>query len=713
MPVIAAVAGITAFLAPQLLTVMFGKLSALDAAILVGAISSATNAIAAGGNKSKILENVLIGMVSAGLGNVVSSSVISAQSLAALEESQRILLAQVASSAVSSVPSSTINGGHYFENIAGNVTGSLLSGALPQDIFTKLSPKDIEFLAKFADKATNILIGATPAFIMPGSAEEKLWRYTALAAQLSAQDATTVIVEKSKNNNNAAKTPPTMKKANTNINEDVSVLNKPNSATKVDNKPIANTTSKPVQQPIMPIDSANNEHDISLQDQLKSLQQQKYFIEREETSTYSHYFNEQKYENGFTQAAKEYEKLFAKQQKDSDFYHTQQEKLKSQTGLFKGTAAAMASDDLEQTLGRKVFAQANDLRQLQATMRSYIVQDIGAQINSIKHQIDLQEVHTERQQRAISRDSSVEKDRDAKIGAYSANILRAAELHIDGFTSRHSDAMNIAGATVAVAGGVMAPVASTIGVAAQIGLSSDWAQDKIANEFDANLEEIGITKSSRQDLAKFAAEATAFGVSGISAAKLPSVVGKGVTIGKEFISNNQFRSPLTFKFNEGKLYSGLPLDAVKLHSPILVKSANVDFAPSGFLDAQLYPTEKLQILGRYLYKRGVDLYPVEYLPKGKQYPAFTSCYDKTGRPAVFLPRDATVLEVKHELSHYLDFRKFGREFYDKLSTYKKEQMVLDRLKNNSLWNDLTIDEQIFSERYVADELLKDLNKKPK
>jgi hypothetical protein len=54
-----------------------------------------------------------------------------------------------------------------------------------------------------------------------------------------------------------------------------------------------------------------------------------------------------------------------------------------------------------------------------------------------------------------------------------------------------------------------------------------------------------------------------------------------------------------------------------------------------------------------------------------------------------VPRDATVLEVKHELSHCLDFRNLGKKNYDALSTYKKEQMVLDRLKNNRVWSQLS------------------------
>lgn len=73
----------------------------------------------------------------------------------------------------------------------------------------------------------------------------------------------------------------------------------------------------------------------------------------------------------------------------------------------------------------------------------------------------------------------------------------------------------------------------------------------------------------------------------------------------------------------------------------------------------------------------------------------------TGKPTVYLWPNSTALQVKHELSHYLDCKRLGPENYSSLSPLQKEQMVLDRLQNKKkFWNKLNMKEREFSIDYV-------------
>ncbi len=70
---------------------------------------------------------------------------------------------------------------------------------------------------------------------------------------------------------------------------------------------------------------------------------------------------------------------------------------------------------------------------------------------------------------------------------------------------------------------------------------------------------------------------------------------------------------------------------------------------------------------------------------------------------MYLWPNSTVLQVKHELSHYLDYKRLGLENYTALSTFEKEHMVLERLRNKKkFWNQLSLEERLFSEKYVED-----------
>ena len=129
------------------------------------------------------------------------------------------------------------------------------------------------------------------------------------------------------------------------------------------------------------------------------------------------------------------------------------------------------------------------------------------------------------------------------------------------------------------------------------------------------------------------------------------------------------------------------------------KAINLDFAPTGYLDGQLYPVDKLRLLGNYLHLRGVDV----NITKGN--PGFQARNPITGKPALYFTENPTVLEIKHELSHWLDYKSLGIEKYSQLSRLEKEQMVLERLNLNRVWESLNDQEKAFSFGYI--EIIKD------
>lgn len=88
-------------------------------------------------------------------------------------------------------------------------------------------------------------------------------------------------------------------------------------------------------------------------------------------------------------------------------------------------------------------------------------------------------------------------------------------------------------------------------------------------------------------------------------------------------------------------------------------------------------------------------------------PAFIGKWDGAG--VMKLPANPTELQVKHELSHYIDFRnsinqadsvKEGVQNFVDMDRLGREQSVLDRLQNNRIWNQLNEAEQSFSIDYV-------------
>ena len=125
---------------------------------------------------------------------------------------------------------------------------------------------------------------------------------------------------------------------------------------------------------------------------------------------------------------------------------------------------------------------------------------------------------------------------------------------------------------------------------------------------------------------------------------------------------------------------------------------DIDFKPDTILGGQAYPPEKLKRLIAHFEKNGTDV----VCTFNQKQAWFQARNPETGRPTLGFPPRPTVLQVRHELSHWLDCKTLGVDKYAKLSEYHKEQMVLDRLKQNRIWSNGVTNrsERDFSKKYV-------------
>jgi hypothetical protein len=107
----------------------------------------------------------------------------------------------------------------------------------------------------------------------------------------------------------------------------------------------------------------------------------------------------------------------------------------------------------------------------------------------------------------------------------------------------------------------------------------------------------------------------------------------------------------------------------------------------GQLGGDLFPAERIPALFKYLDRRRI------YLHEG-----INGSFDGV-RGVMTLPRNPTKLNVRHELSHLLDHRKYGDDYYKLFTPAQREQMVLERLKNNRIWDQLNDLERDWSVNY--------------
>jgi hypothetical protein len=110
---------------------------------------------------------------------------------------------------------------------------------------------------------------------------------------------------------------------------------------------------------------------------------------------------------------------------------------------------------------------------------------------------------------------------------------------------------------------------------------------------------------------------------------------------------------------------------------------------AGQLGGELFPTDKIPGLVKYLDRQGIYVHE-----------AVNGSFDGV-RGVMTLPRNPTKLNVRHELSHMLDYRKYGDDYYKLFTPAQREQMVLERLKNNRIWDKLNDAERDWSLKYPS------------
>lgn len=129
----------------------------------------------------------------------------------------------------------------------------------------------------------------------------------------------------------------------------------------------------------------------------------------------------------------------------------------------------------------------------------------------------------------------------------------------------------------------------------------------------------------------------------------------------------------------------------------------IDFiGDTGRLGGNLYGEKRLNQLSKYLDKRGIKLeINDEFLNSRNANGGFDAVNGK-----LILKSDATEYEVWHELSHYIQYKKLGKESYLELPRTTDfnapEQYVFDMLENNKRrWAEqLTEEERIHASEYI-------------
>ena len=109
----------------------------------------------------------------------------------------------------------------------------------------------------------------------------------------------------------------------------------------------------------------------------------------------------------------------------------------------------------------------------------------------------------------------------------------------------------------------------------------------------------------------------------------------------------------------------------------------------GQLGGQLFPAEKIPALVTYLNRRGIFLHE-----------GINGSFDGI-RGIMTLPRNPTRLNVRHELAHFLDFKTYNEDYYTRFTPAQREQMVLIRIKNNRIWDQLNDREREWSLNYPS------------
>jgi hypothetical protein len=122
---------------------------------------------------------------------------------------------------------------------------------------------------------------------------------------------------------------------------------------------------------------------------------------------------------------------------------------------------------------------------------------------------------------------------------------------------------------------------------------------------------------------------------------------------------------------------------------------------TGWLGGRLVSEKRLTTLRKFLDRRKVDLLVGdEYLETGK-----TGAFrvPKTGRPQLILSSNPTYYLLWHELSHYIHYRRIGRDAYVNLPREPRnvaEIAVFTMLDRPHRWMQLSPDEQMHAVNYL-------------
>jgi hypothetical protein len=120
----------------------------------------------------------------------------------------------------------------------------------------------------------------------------------------------------------------------------------------------------------------------------------------------------------------------------------------------------------------------------------------------------------------------------------------------------------------------------------------------------------------------------------------------------------------------------------------------------------LYGERRLAKLKNYLDRQGVDLFVGDEYILPRQAGGFYVYEDQGRRPAMVLRSNPTRYEVLHELSHYIHYKRIGREAFINLPRSRAwnaaEQFVYDMLSNNEhrWWHHLNDAERIDANEYI-------------
>jgi hypothetical protein len=197
--------------------------------------------------------------------------------------------------------------------------------------------------------------------------------------------------------------------------------------------------------------------------------------------------------------------------------------------------------------------------------------------------------------------------------------------------------------------------------------------------------------AARRQIAEIAKETDGIGAAvGVTATPLiDELVVEGVTtiipvpvvesIGKRILTVADDAGKIVLKVSDDLLESGKHVGSAPRSADLMNEL--------GQLGGELFPAERIPSLVKYLNRRGI------YLHEG-----INGSFDGV-RGVMTLPRNPTKLNVRHELSHMLDFRRYGDDYYVLFTRAEREQMVLERLKDNRIWDKLNDAERDWSIKY--------------